>query len=131
MSYSPKMKGIIARMKKRREELNLSYEDLSKRTGLGSSTLQRYETGAINRIPVDRFEILARGLEIQPYKLMGWDEEYLLSQDQKEEIDADIVDLHKAFLKLNETGRSKVLGYVFDITSINKYVKIKICNTFF
>ncbi|MDU1116417.1 MAG: helix-turn-helix domain-containing protein [Clostridium butyricum] len=125
MSYSPKMKGIIARMKKRREELNLSYEDLSKRTGLGSSTLQRYETGAINRIPVDRFEILARGLEIQPYKLMGWDEEYLLSQDQKEEIDADIVDLHKAFLKLNETGRSKVLGYVFDITSINKYVKNK------
>ncbi|WP_321994175.1 helix-turn-helix domain-containing protein [Clostridium butyricum] len=122
MSYSPKMKGIIARMKKRREELNLSYEDLSKRTGLGSSTLQRYETGAINRIPVDRFEILARGLEIQPYKLMGWDEEYLLSQDQKEEIDADIVDLHKAFLKLNETGRRKVHGYVFDIILIDKYV---------
>ena len=125
MANSNKMNQIIARMKKRREELNLSYENLSKRTGLGSSTLQRYETGAINRIPVDIFEILAKGLEIQPYKLMGWDEEYLLSQDKKEEIDADIVDLHKSFLKLNEIGRRKVIGYVFDIASINKYVKNK------
>ena len=120
---SKRMKKIIERMKKRREELNLSYEDLSKKTGFGSSTLQRYERGAINRIPIDRFEALAKGLEIEPYKLMGWDEEYLLSQDQKEEANADIVDLHKAFSKLNETGKRKVLGYIFDIISIDKYIQ--------
>ncbi len=38
---------------------------------------------------------------------MGWDEDYLLSQDRKNETDGDIVDLHNAFLKLNETGRKK------------------------
>ncbi|MDU3583246.1 helix-turn-helix transcriptional regulator [Clostridium sp. LQ25] len=42
MSYSSKMKVIIVRMKKRRKELNLSYEELSKRTGLSSSELKRY-----------------------------------------------------------------------------------------
>lgn len=126
MNDNKKMREIVARIKKRREELNLSYEDLSKRTGFGSSTLQRYETGAINRIPIDRFEELAKGLEIEPYKLMGWDEDYLLSQDRKNKTDGDIVDLHNAFLKLNETGRKKILEYIFDILSIDKYVQT--CN---
>lgn len=45
MNDNKRMREIVARIKKRREELNLSYEDLSKRTGFGSSTLQRYETG--------------------------------------------------------------------------------------
>ena len=31
MNDNKKMKEIVARIKKRREELNLSYEDLSKR----------------------------------------------------------------------------------------------------
>ena len=123
MNTNKKMKEIIERIKKRREELNLSYEDLSQRTGFGSSTLHRYETGAINRIPIDRFELLANGLEIEPYKLMGWDEDYLLSQDQKPEANADIVDLHKAFLNLNENGRKKAISYLFDLNLIDKYVQ--------
>ena len=120
---SKKMQEIMERAKKRRNELNLSFEELSKRTGLGKSTLQRYETGLISRMPINRFESLAEGLEIEPYKLMGWDEDYLLSQDQKGLADADVVDLHKAFLKLNEAGKRKVLGYIFDIFLIDKYVK--------
>ena len=123
MNTSKKMKEIVTRMKKRREELKLSYEDLAKRTGFGKSTLQRYETGSINSMPIDRFEQLAEGLEIEPYKLMGWDEDYLLSQDKKDEADGDIVDLLNSFLKLNETGRKKVLEYTFDILSIDKYIQ--------
>ena len=123
MNNNKKMREIIERVKKRREELNLSYENLSKRTGFGSSTLQRYETGAINKIPIDRFEMLAKGLEIEPYKLMGWDEDYLLSQDKKDETNADIIDLHKAFLSLNETGRKKAISYLFDLNLIDKYVQ--------
>lgn len=123
MSSSKKMKEIVARVKKRRKELNLSYEDLSKRTGFGKSTLQRYETGSISNMPIDRFELLAKGLEIEPYKLMGWDEDYLLSQDKKNKADADIVDLHKSYLMLNDIGKRKVLEYIFDILSIEKYVQ--------
>lgn len=122
MSRNKKMQEIMERVKKRRNELNLSFEDLSKRTGFGKSTLQRYETGLINSMPINRFELLAEGLEIEPYKLMGWDEEYLLSQDQKDEEHADIVNLHNIFLKLNECGRKRVLGYIFDIASIDKYL---------
>ena len=116
------MQEVMERVKKRRNELNLSFEDLSKRTGFGKSTLQRYETGLISSMPINKFELLAEGLEIEPYKLMGWDEEYLLSQDQKDEVHADIINLHNGFLKLNECGRKKVLSYIFDIASIDRYL---------
>ncbi|WP_270501462.1 hypothetical protein [Clostridium butyricum] len=66
--------------------------------------------------------MLAKGLEIEPYKLMGWDEEYLLSQDQKPEANTDIVDLHKVFLNLKENGRRKASSYLFDLNLIDKYI---------
>lgn len=50
MDTSEKMKEIMGRVKKRHEELNLLYENLAKRTGLGKFTLQRYETGSIKNM---------------------------------------------------------------------------------
>ena len=51
------------RIAQRRRELGLSYQDLANRTGLSKSTLQRYETGSIGSIPLDKLDILAQGLE--------------------------------------------------------------------
>ena len=51
MDNSKKMQEIVKRIKKRREELKLSYQDLANRTGFGKSTLQRYETGSIRTMP--------------------------------------------------------------------------------
>lgn len=118
---SEKMWNIMQRVKKRRKELNLSYKDLSERTGISRGTLEKYESGLIKNVPIGKFQLLADGLEIKPYELMGWDGEYLLSQKQKDEEHADIVDLHNVFLKLNETGRRNVLRYMSDILSIDKY----------
>ena len=42
---SEKMQDIMSRMKKRREELDMSYQTLSDKVGISKSTLQRYETG--------------------------------------------------------------------------------------
>lgn len=42
MSYDKK--NISAKLKKRRKKLNLTLDELSKKTGISSSTLQRYET---------------------------------------------------------------------------------------
>lgn len=63
---------IIQRIKLRRKELSLSYQELADRTGLSKSTLQRYETGDIANIPLSKIETLAKGLETTPQYIMGW-----------------------------------------------------------
>ncbi|MBQ7718793.1 MAG: helix-turn-helix transcriptional regulator [Clostridia bacterium] len=51
-------------MKKRREELGLSLQQLADRTGISKATLQRYETGVTKKIPQDAYEKICRVLEI-------------------------------------------------------------------
>lgn len=72
---SEKMQDIMKRMKNRREELNMSYQTLSEKVGISKSTLQRYETGYIKNMPVDKLEEIANALCVSPAYLMGWDEE--------------------------------------------------------
>ena len=62
---------IIERIKNRRLELDMSYQDLADKTGMSKSTLQRYETGFIKNLPLSRVEALARALRVTPEYLMG------------------------------------------------------------
>lgn len=71
---SEKMYEIMHRMKTRREELNMSYQTLSEKVGISKSTLQRYETGFIKNMPVDKLEEIANALNVSPSYLMGWEE---------------------------------------------------------
>lgn len=66
-----KMNEIVNRIKNRRIELGMSYQDLADKTGMSKSTLQRYETGAIKNIPLDKLEDLAAALQMDPAFLMG------------------------------------------------------------
>lgn len=50
----------------------ISYGELSKRTGIPKSALQRYATGQTSKIPVDRVEAIAKALNIDPAILFGW-----------------------------------------------------------
>lgn len=72
---SEKMQEIMTRMRKRREELNMSYQTLSEKVGISKSTLQRYETGYIRNMPVDKLEDIAKALCVSPSYLMGWEDE--------------------------------------------------------
>ena len=49
-------------IKKRREELGLSLQQLADKTGIPKPTLQRYETGATKKVPQEAFEKLRRVL---------------------------------------------------------------------
>lgn len=69
-----KFNGIIHRIRKQREKLGLSYQELADKTGLSKSTLQRYETGAIKNLPLDKLDDLAKALLVSPAYLMGWEE---------------------------------------------------------
>lgn len=70
---SDKMQEIMIRMKNRREELDMSYQTLSDKVGISKSTLQRYETGFIKNMPVDKLEDIANALQVSPAYLMGWE----------------------------------------------------------
>lgn len=65
---------LIDRIKERRLKLDMSYQDLSDATGISKSTLQRYETGYIKKVPINQIEILAKALHTTPSYLMGWDD---------------------------------------------------------
>ena len=64
---------LIERINERRLKLEMSYQDLSDATGISKSTLQRYETGYIKKVPINQIEILAKALHTTPSYLMGWD----------------------------------------------------------
>ena len=66
---------IIKRIRDRRLELGVSYQDLEDLTGLSKSTIQRYETSGIKKVPVNHIEDIAKALHVTPKYLMGWDDE--------------------------------------------------------
>lgn len=118
---------LIERIKNRRLALELSYQDLSDATGISKSTLQRYETGFIKKVPINQMEVLAKALHVTPAYLMGWEEssptplpltqqeETLvkkyrqLDADGKEEID-DLIDVKLAKLQRKAEEDVKSLG---------------------
>lgn len=53
-------------------EKGISYGELSERTGIPKSALQRYATGQTEKIPIDRLQKIASALGTTPEYLMGW-----------------------------------------------------------
>lgn len=51
----------------------ISYGELSDRTGIPKSALQRYATGQTEKIPIDRLEKIANAIGTSAAYLMGWD----------------------------------------------------------
>lgn len=64
---------IFGRIRKQRLWLGISLQELSRRTGLNKSTLQRYETGQIDKLPLERAQLIAKGLETSVEYILGLD----------------------------------------------------------
>lgn len=65
---------IGERIKQRRKELKITAVDLGKKLGLDRSTIFRYESGFIEKVPVDVLKSIADALDTTPEYLMGWEE---------------------------------------------------------
>lgn len=63
--------NIAKRIKQRRSELSLSLQDVADMTGLSKSTLQRYESGYIRNIPLQKLGVLANALQATPDFILG------------------------------------------------------------
>ncbi len=64
----------MERFKEKRLALGLSFQKLADKTGMSKATLQRYESGDIKNLPVDKLKILASALETTPGYLIGWND---------------------------------------------------------
>lgn len=65
--------GLKENLKYFRNEQKLTLEDVAKKIGVRSTTIQRYESGVITNIPQDKIEKLAEVFNVTPSQLIGWD----------------------------------------------------------
>lgn len=59
------------RIKQRRTDLGLTQGDIAAEVGVAISTIQRYETGSIERVKLPVIEAIARALHVNPDWLVG------------------------------------------------------------
>jgi len=72
---------LYRRIKMRREELDMSQDELAAKVGYKSrSTIAKIESG-INDIPQSKLKIFAQALETNVSYLMGWDENYSFTSE--------------------------------------------------
>lgn len=64
---------VHERIKNRRNELNMSVDELAHKLNKNRTTIYRYEKGDIENLPLDVLEPLANALETTPHYLMGWE----------------------------------------------------------
>lgn len=65
---------IGERIRSRREQLNMSQDELAKKIGYKSrSSINKFETS--RSLPLDKVEIVAKALDCSPSYLMGWMDE--------------------------------------------------------
>lgn len=73
--------NINERIKARREELGLTLEDVARALGVNRSTILRYESEDIKKMPVDYIVPLAKVLKCSPEYLMGWEKDSAMYKD--------------------------------------------------
>lgn len=59
-------------IKKKRQENNMTLEEVALKVGVTRQTIQKYESGVVSNIPSDKIELLAKALNTTPAYLMGW-----------------------------------------------------------
>lgn len=113
------IKDII---RKKREELNLTYEELGNMVGVGKSTVRKWETGMIENMRRDNIVALSKALNISPSIIMGWNK----CESVNEPTDLYLTEkenlLLSNFKNLNELGKNKLIEYSNDLVDTPKYI---------
>lgn len=130
MTFSEKLAKAI-------QDKEMSIRELSERTGIPKSAIQRYTSGSTEKIPIDRMMLMAEALGIEPAYVMGWEEKTapiraafssdspvaqklheigeqltpLLHPETKTESDPDRQELLDIYDRLNERGQADLLKY--------------------
>lgn len=103
---------IGERIKERRKELGLSIDDVAAALGKDRSTIYRYESNEIEKLPTTILQPLAQILQTTPEHLMGW------SIPEQKNVKPSILIKYN---KLNPTGQQKADAYIDDLLDNPKY----------
>ena len=60
------------RLKKLRDDYNLTLEEVGSYIGVKRQTVCKYENGTITNVPSDKIEAIARLFSVSPAYLLGW-----------------------------------------------------------
>ena len=113
------IKDIVKIIKNKREELKLSLRDLSAKTGISSSTLQRYETME-TYMPIDKFKIICDVLDLEADKLLS-NKNYKTQNDLENDIFSQLTDEELAKLeKFNNMSTVMFMNEGNDISDEDK-----------
>lgn len=77
--------GIGERIKRARQSLGYSAEQVAEHLGVAPTTIYRYENGDISKLPSNHIIPLAEFLHISPQYLMGWESELTSTLQTTEE----------------------------------------------
>lgn len=108
-------------IKQRRQELNLTLEQVAQIVGVGKSTVRKWETGDIKNMKRDKIPLLAEALQISPSLIAGFKEtttnlnKFLFSKEEQEII--------SDYRNLNEIGQKEAKKRIEELTYIDKYKK--------
>lgn len=120
---------IGRKIKGRRNELNMTLEQLATVLGFNKSTMQRYETGKISKIKLPVIQAIATALKVTPEWLMGLDvpkDDISIGKDTEKlffvnSLTPEENQLISNYNKLNNIGKEKILDLMEDLLSLDKY----------
>ncbi|MEG0273394.1 MAG: helix-turn-helix transcriptional regulator [Hydrogenoanaerobacterium sp.] len=69
------------RLKKRRIDMGITLQEIADAIGVEKPTVQRYESGKINKIDTITVEKLSTAIKCSPAYLMGWQDTPQIQQD--------------------------------------------------
>lgn len=122
---------ISQRLREAREQANISLTKLSEKTGVSRSSLQRYEKGSTEKIPLSAVTAVENALGLSQGYLMGWNDKEpprklnnIFIKQRLEELDLSYSQLATAVgLSLREV-RDIIEGHRQNVYAVELLIKI-------
>ncbi len=108
-------------VKRRREELGLTMEEVANAASVSKATIHRYESGGIKNVRKDKISVLAKVLQITPEELMGWEEPAAKDQGKLSiKKAAELMNVGPQFIRVGLQRGILPIGTAFKISK-NRY----------
>lgn len=102
-------------LRRRREKLNLTQNEVATTIGVDEHTIQKWENG--------NFEKMKRG-EIYSYaEILGVSPNYILGWGEKDDLNMVKHPLIEIYQNLNDEGKENLMRYATDLSEMDKYKK--------
>ncbi len=85
-------------IKKRRKELNLTFEEIGKFVGVGKGTVKKWESGCIRNMRRDKIIKLAEVLKVSPMDILSMDDIKLFPTQKKTPLTNEIKEKYHEFI---------------------------------